>query len=151
MAGYLTKLASYVYEGEHKYDSAATANIYDGAFVERAVNAAGDAIEMKAATAAGAKFSVKEIGDIYEGVKALRLYVEAVDPAKTIYFVEQNDYLDDTAMYDTTERNVAPGKYLRAHPIYVGEEFWSNQIKNLDTATFIIGQQLTGVTAGIIG
>lgn len=151
MAGYMTKLSSYVYEGEHKYDSTATAGIEDAVILERTVNATTGEIEMKAAGSTAAKFTVKEIGDIYEGTTALRLYVDVLDATKTLYFVEQNDYLDDSVLYDTTKRTVAPAKYVRCHPLYAGEEFWSNQITNIDTATFTVGQALTGVTAGIIG
>lgn len=150
MAGYLAKLASYVYEGEHKFDSTATAGIEDAVILERSVAADGT-IEMKVATSAAAKFTVKEVGDIYEGITALRLYVDVLDATKTLYFVEQNDYLDDSVLYDTTKRTVAPAKYVRCHPLYAGEEFWTNQVTNIDTATFNVGQALTGVTAGIIG
>lgn len=150
MAGYLAKLASYVYEGEHKFDSTATAGIEDAVILERSVAADGT-IEMKVATSGAAKFTVKEVGDIYEGITALRLYVDVLDATKTLYFVEQNDYLDDSVLYDTTKRTVAPAKYVRCHPLYVGEEFWTNQVTNIDTATFTVGQALTGVTAGIIG
>lgn len=150
MAGYMTKLSSYVYEGEHKYDSTATVGIEDAIILER-VTAADGTIEMKPATSTAAKFTVKEVGDIYEGTTALRLYVDVLDATKTLYFVEQNDYLDDSVLYDTTKRTVAPAKYVRCHPLYAGEEFWSNQITGIDTATFTVGQAFTGVTAGIIG
>lgn len=150
MAGYMTKLASYVYEGEHKYNSTATTGIEDAVILER-TTAADGTIEMKAADSTAVKFTVKEVGDIYEGTTALRLYVDVLDATKTLYFVEQNDYLDDSVLYDTTKRTVAPAKYVRCHPLYAGEEFWSNQIANIDTATFTVGQAFTSVTAGIIG
>lgn len=122
MAGYMSKLNSYLYEGEYT----AKQDIEIGAFVAASVTPA-DGKTMDLAAIAGAKFVCTEVGTIYGDTKAARYTCIAVDPAAAAYFVEESlCHYGDESTYDLTKDKVKAGDFLRAHPVSVGEELWQS-------------------------
>lgn len=131
MAGYMTKLQGYVFEGEKilgEGDNAKNGQILalasDGAALEHAAINDVDAVCV-------------EVGTIYDGKPAARFVVtKVVGPA---YFVENvyavNNAAEDYNLEegDKDEAGIAPGKKLRAHQLLLGEEFVTDQYANAPT------------------
>ena len=145
MAGYMTALQGYIYEGELVNGETSTA-IKNGMLVTIQSDGNGGLVmKLPAAKDTATKLKLKEITTIYDGIPAYRFVVDAV--GTPTYFVENG--FDDTnkVEYDLTEWEVAPGKYLRAHPLLVGEEFVTDQV----TGTLTVGTQYAVLTTGKIG
>ena len=139
MAGYMTKLQGYVYEGE-------------------LVNGAADAVEngilMVAGTAANAgklvmpaadtnsKLLCKEVTTIYDGITAYRFVVDSL--AKNYYFVENGFDTNTSAAYDNRVYTTAVGAELRAHPLLVGEEFVTDKVTGTPVAGTAYGVKADG-------
>lgn len=124
MAGYMTKLQGYVYEGE-LVNGAETA-VPNGAFMLRG-EGEGKLIFPGSTVPVTNKFICKEVGTIYDGRVAYRFVVDNIAGGR-IYFVENGFDINDAAAYDKAEYATAAGDYLRAHPLLIGEEFWTDQI-----------------------
>lgn len=142
MAGYMTALQGYIYEGELKNGNANP--IANGMLV--APKLVNGAMVMDLPTAnANTKFLCKEATTIYDGIPAYRFIVTAV--AAPVYFVENGFVVNDDFAYDTTTYTTASGDYLRAHPLLVGEEFVTNMV----TGTPAVGTEYGVLATGYVG
>lgn len=134
MAGYMTKLQGYLYEGE-------------------CVNGAANAVENGMLMVMGAdnklvlptadtetKLVCKEVTEIFEGVVAYRFVVKAL--AGNYYFVENS-----IPAFEKNADVLPVGKQLRAHPILVGEEFVTSKV----TGTPAVGTAYGVKADGTIG
>ena len=138
MAGYMTKLQGYVYEGE--LVNGATDPVANGTLMVQN----GDKLELPSAESTS-KFVCKEITDIY-GELGYRFVVDKLN--KRYYFVEthEEDFYADGER-DGRVAEFKPGELLRAHPLLVGEEFIVSGTAN----QYAVGTSY-GVTAdGAIG
>lgn len=138
MAGYMTKLTNYVFEGELPYEGALEPE--NGMGVE--LNAAGTAFKLPAA-ADNVKGVVKEVTTIYDAIKAYRIVVTEV--AKPTYFVE-NIPDSHESEFDFTKWKHPKGKLGRNHPIQVGDELLTDQC-----AAVSAGAAVTLKTTGKFG
>lgn len=103
------------------------------------------ALKMGLPTAdANTKLLCKEVTTIYDGIPAYRFIVTAVN--KPVYFVENGFEVRDD-VYDTTLYETASGKFLRAHPLLVGEEFVTDEV----TGTIAVGTEYGVLATGKIG
>lgn len=93
---------------------------------------------------ANTKLLCKEVTTIYDGITAYRFIVTAL--GNKTYFVE-NGFEVRNDEYDTTLYETASGKYLRAHPLLVGEEFVTDQV----TGTPVVGTEYGVLATGKIG
>ena len=144
MAGYMTALQGYVYEGELVNGESSTA-IQNGMLVTIQSNGNGGLCMKLPAKDANTKLKLKEITTIYDGITAYRFIVDAV--GTPTYFVENGFDDVNQVTYDTTLWETAPGKYLRAHPLLVGEEFVTDEV----TGTLTVGTQYGVLATGKIG
>lgn len=135
MAGYMTKLTNYVFEGE--YVNGDTVAIENGSIVT--INGG----VMKLATASGAAFLCKEATTIYDGVPAYRFQV--VKPVENLFLVQNETDVNTSCAYDTRTYAVKVGDFVKAHPLQMGDEFVVTTTKNVAKNTAY------GVAAGIIG
>ena len=136
MAGYMTKLQGYLYEGE--LTNGAAAAVKNGILM---VQNAG-ALELPSAESTS-KFVCKEVTTIYDGTVAYRFIVDKLN--KRYYFVENgNEYFNDQAEYDNREHAVPVGALLRAHPLVVGEEFVTTMVTGTPVAGTAYGLQADG-------
>lgn len=118
MAGYMTKMHGNIYQGE--FVNGETTGVANGALV--VLNTADGKTTMKLAAAdTTTKFMAMEKTTIYDGIPAVRFIVTAV--GKPTYFVENGFEYSECDEFDTTKYETAPGKFLRAHPLLVGDEF----------------------------
>ena len=132
MAGYMTKLSGYIYEGE--LVNGASDAVKNGILMVQN----GDKLELPSAESTS-KFVCKEVTSIYDGMVAYRFVVDKLN--KRYYFVENgNEYFNDAAEYDNREHAVPVGKLLRAHPLLVGEEF---------VTTMVDGTPVAGTAYGV--
>lgn len=142
MAGYMTKLLGYVYEGE-LLNGAANA-VPNGILMVQGTGANADKMVLPAADT-NSKFICKEVTTIYDGVTAYRFIVDAV--AKRYYFVENGHDINDSQAYDKRTYTTPVGAELRAHPLLVGEEFVTNAV----TGTPAVGTAYGVKADGTIG
>ena len=144
MAGYMTKLQGYVYEGELTNGTGAA--IENGALVAVGTGSDAGKFVLPAANAA-TKFICKEATSIYGGVPVYRFIVKAIgDP---LYLVENGFELNvgGEQEYDTRTYATKADAYLRAHPLLVGEEFVTDKV----TGTPVAGTEYTVKADGTIG
>ena len=142
MAGYMTALQGYVYEGELVNGNANP--IENGMLVAPKLVEGAMVFDLPTANT-DTKFTCKEVTTIYDGIPAYRFIVKAI--AAPVYFVE-NGFDDNGAVeYDHTLFSTASGKYLRAHPLLVGEEFVTNKV----TGTPAVGTDYGVKADGTVG
>lgn len=139
MAGYMTKLQGYLYEGE--LTNGHTEGVENGVLMVQGTGADAGKLMLPAADAE-TKLLCKEVTDIYDGVVAYRFVVNKL--GGNYYFVENGFEYDPNATYDLTTYKTAAGKLLRAHPIQVGEEFVTNQVTGTPAAGTEYGVQADG-------
>lgn len=142
MAGYMTKLQGYIYEGE-LVNGAADA-VPNGILMVQGTGDNANKMVMPAADT-NSKFICKEVTTIYDGVTAYRFIVDAV--AKRYYFVENGFDINDSQAYDKRTYTTAVGAELRAHPLLVGEEFVTTAV----TGTPAVGTAYGVKADGTIG
>lgn len=135
MAGYMTKLQSYVYEGE--WENGAANPVPNGIVMVQD----GDKLVLPAADST-TKFVCKEVTTIY-GVVGYRFVVDKLN--KRYYFVENGmDNFNDGGDYDNREYVTKKGDLLRAHPLIVGDEFLTNAVTGTPVAGTAYGVQADG-------
>ena len=138
MAGYMTKLQSYVYEGE--WENGAANPVPNGIVMVQD----GNRLVLPAADST-TKFVCKEVTTIY-GVVGYRFVVDKLN--KRYYFVENGmDNFNDGGEYDNREYVTKKGDLLRAHPLIVGDEFLTNAV----TGTPVAGTAYSVQADGTIG
>ena len=142
MAGYMTKLIGNVYEGE-LVNGAAKA-VPNGILMVQGTGADVDKLVLPAADNSS-KFVCKEVGSIYDGVTAYRFVVDKL--AKRYYLIENGFDTNDSLAYDKRTYATDVDAYLRAHPLQVGEEFWTNCV----TGTIALGASVGVQADGTLG
>ena len=143
MAGYMSKLSGYIFEGE--FANGTGDGIENGALV--VLGTGSDAGKMVLPSAdTTTKLLCKEVATIYDGVPAYRFVVNAL--AANYYFVENGftNFIDATA-YDLREYVTPDGELLRAHPLLVGEEFVTTKV----TGTPVVGTEYGVKADGTVG
>lgn len=136
MAGYMTKLQGYLYEGE--YTNGASAPIENGTLV--VIDNATGTMKLPAAENTS-KFTCKEVTTIY-GLPAYRFIVEKLNA--NYYLVENGYEFNDAEEYNLAEYATKPGKFLRAHPLVVGEEFVTTKVTGTPAANTQYGVKTDG-------
>lgn len=139
MAGYMTKLQGYVYEGE--LVNGAAAPVENGILmVQGTGDNAGKLVLPSADTTT--KLICKEVTSIYDGVTAYRFIVDKLNAR--YYFVANGFEINDSAAYDKRTYTTAVGAELRAHPLLVGEEFVTDKVTGTITAGAAYGIKADG-------
>lgn len=135
MAGYMTKLQGYVYEGE--LANGAADAVENGILMVQN----GDVLELPSAESTS-KFVCKEVTTFYDGVVGYRFVVDKLN--KRYYLVENGADINDSAAYDKRTYTTPVGGLLRAHPLQVGEEFITNMVTGTPVAGTAYGVQADG-------
>ena len=135
MAGYMTKLQGYVYEGE--LANGAAAPVQNGILMVQN----GDTLELPSADTT-TKLVCKEVTTFYDGVVGYRFVVDKLN--KRYYLVENGADVNDSAAYDKRIYETPVGDLLRAHPLVVGEEFITDMVTGTPTAGTAYGVQADG-------
>ena len=142
MAGYMTKLQGYVYEGE--LVNGAAAAVENGLLMVQGTSTAAGSLVLPSADTT-TKLICKEITTIYDGVTAYRFIVDKLNAR--YYFVENGFDINDSAAYDKRTYATAVGAELRAHPLLVGEEFVTDKV----TGTIAVGTAYGVKADGTVG
>jgi len=136
VAGYMTKLQGYVYEGE--LVNGTNAPVKNGIIMVQD----GNSLVLPSAEST-TKFICKEVTTIYDGMVAYRFIVDKLN--KRYYFVENgSEYFNDQAEYDNREHAVPADLELRAHPLLVGDEFVTTMVTGTPVAGTSYGVQADG-------
>lgn len=143
MAGYMTKLQGYVYEGE--LVNGAAAAVENGILMVPGTSTDVGKLKLIANADTTTKLLLKEITTIYDGVTAYRFVVNKLNA--NYYFIENGFDINDSATYNKKTYTTAVGAELRAHPLVVGEEFVTTKI----TGTLSAGTEYGVKTDGTIG
>ena len=138
MAGYMTKLQGYVYEGE--LVNGAAAPVENGLLMVQGTSTNKGKLVFGSADTT-TKLLLKEVTTIF-GVPAYRFVVNKLNA--NYYFVENGFDVNDSEAYDETVYAVPVGKYLRAHPLVVGDEFVTTKITGTLTAGTEYGVKADG-------
>lgn len=121
MAGYMTKLQGYVFEGEYKLAEGEDA-LHNGGFAKLAANEGeGDAFVVKGDD--GSSLTLTDLGEcfIYDGVPVHKYIVLKNDD--NIFFVENGMETAKELAYNNVEYAIKPGEYVRMHMLLPGDEF----------------------------
>jgi len=143
MAGYMTKLQGYVYEGE--LVNGAAAAVENGILMVPGTSTDVGKLKLIGSADTTTKLLLKEITTIYDGVTAYRFVVNKLNA--NYYFIENGFDINDSAAYNKKTYTTAVGAELRAHPLVVGEEFVTTKI----TGTLSAGTEYGVKTDGTIG
>lgn len=112
MAGYMTKLMGYVYDGAHT----SAEKLQNGVLAEITT----DGVKMQAS--GDAKFRIAPDGKtMLWGMPALTM--DVVEACKEIFLVENEWDINDNEEYDTSKYELAEGKLVRMHRLLPGEQF----------------------------
>lgn len=147
MAGYMTKLQGYVYEGE--FTNGTGAPVYNGQLLVLGSN--GKTLVLPTADTT-TKLICKDIEGIYDGQPAARFQANVL--SKTYYLVENLPEYNDAAEYDIADYAIPAGERLRAHPILVGEEFVQGTMLPTSTGTAptrVVGTAYGVLATGLVG
>lgn len=142
MAGFMTKLQGYLYEGE--LVNGAAAAVENGILMLAGTSTNAGKLVLPAADTT-TKLLCKEVTTIYDGVVAYRFIVDTL--AKSYYFVENGADINDSAAYDKRTYTTPVGAELRAHPLVVGEEFVTDKV----TGTIAVGTAYGVKADGTVG
>lgn len=143
MAGYMTKLQGYVYEGE--LVNGAAAAVENGLVMIAGTSTNAGKLVLPGNADTSTKLLCKEVTTIYDGVTAYVFVVQSL--AKNYYFIENGADINDSAAYDKRTYATPVGAELRAHPLLVGEEFVTDKV----TGTIAKGTEYGVKADGTIG
>lgn len=143
MAGFMSKLQGYVYEGE--LVNGAAAAVENGVLMVAGTSTNNGKLVFPANADTTSKFILKEITTIYDGATAYRFIVNKLND--NYYFVENGFDINDSTAYDKRTYTTPVGDFLRAHPLVVGEEFVTTKV----TGTLTAGSAYGVKTDGTIG
>lgn len=143
MAGYMTKLQGYVYEGE--LVNGASGAVENGVLMIPGTSTDNGKLKFPGSADTTTKLLLKEVTTIYDGVTAYRFVVNKLNA--NYYFVENGFDINDNGAYNKKTYSVPVGGELRAHPLVVGEEFLTTKI----TGTLSAGTEYGVKTDGTIG
>lgn len=137
MAGYMTKLQGYVYEGEYK----AAAELKNGQFA--VINS-----DREVGLTASAQDTVMRIhkATTLWGLPAVEAIVVSVGEDE-VYFVEQVADYTQSGIYDETNATVKVGEYVRMHRMLPGDVAIFS-IDATQVATFVAGAVIQPVANG---
>lgn len=120
MAGYMTKLQGYVYEGT--LANGAADAVPNGLIMDQGTGNNADKLVLPAADSS-AKFLCMEVTDIFGGVEAYRFQVQEIGKR---HFLVENSFqfnVEDYQEYDKRNYTQPVGELMRAHALLLGEEF----------------------------
>lgn len=139
MAGYMTKLQGYVYEGEYK--AATGTALANGMF---ATVSAGEVIP-----AGGTLDTILRIvrPTLLWGLPAVEVVVESVG-TDDVYFVEQITDPNIVGAYSEATQTIKPGEYVRMHRLLPGEMAIFSITSNL-VASFLANVLLKPAATGV--
>ena len=143
MAGYMTKLQGYVYEGE--LVNGASAAVENGILMVPGTSTDNGKLKLIGSADTTTKLLCKEVTTIYDGVTAYRFVVNKLNA--NYYFVENGFDINDNAAYDKRTYTTPVGAELRAHPLVIGEEFVTTKV----TGTIAAGTEYGVKTDGTVG
>jgi len=145
MAGYMTKLQGYVYDGTHPAGEALT----NGLLVALVKNATTSVMEVKKTSAALANviFRVDEKTTLW-GQPAIVMTCVSHD-ANEVCLVENEWDINDGDAYNTAEYSIPAGTLARIHRILPGEQMIVTVTSAVAT-TLAVGDQVTPAAAGTI-
>ena len=141
MAGYMTKLQGYVYEGE--LTNGHSAAVENGILMVLGTSTNKGKLVMPSADHL-TKLLLKEVTDIYDGVTAYRFVVNHLNA--NYYFVENGFELNGVNTYDLKDYTTPKDAKLRAHPLIEGEEFVTTKVGSSMT----VGTEYNVKAAGTI-
>lgn len=141
MAGYMTKLQGYVYEGE--LTNGAAAAVENGVLMVPATSTNIGKLVLPSADTT-TKLLCKEVTNIF-GLTAYRFIVNKLNA--NYYLVENGFDVNSDEEYDESTCATKPGKFLRAHPLVVGEEFVTTKV----TGTPVAGTEYGVKADGTVG
>ncbi len=140
----MSKLTNYIYTGEHV--NGADAAVGNGIVMLMGTSTNAGKMVLPSSADTTSKFLCVEVGTIYDGVTAYRFVVNKLNDA--YYFIENEfEYFNDSEAYDNRNHTVPVGELLRAHPLQVGDEFWTTAV----TGTIAAGTAYGVKTDGTIG
>ena len=140
MAGYMAKLQGYLYEGE--LVNGAAAAVPNGLLMVQGTSTNAGKLVLSGNADTTSQLVCKEVGTIYDGRTAYRFIVDKL--AARYYFIENGADINDGAAYDKATYTTAIGAELRAHPLVVGEEFWTDQVTGTIEAGTAYGVKADG-------
>ena len=145
MAGYMTKLQGYVYEGTHPAGEALT----NGLLATLVKNGTTSVMEVKktSSTLANVIFRVDEKTTLW-GNPAVVLTVVAID-GNEVCLVENEWDINDGDAYNTAAYEIASGDLARIHRLLPGDQFITN-VTSAVAATLAVGDQANPTSAGTI-
>lgn len=143
MAGYMTKLTNYVYEGE--LANGAAAAVQNGVLMLQGTSTNVGKLAFVGTADTTTKLLCKEVTDIYGGTPAYRFVVKVLNAP--YYFIENGFEVNDLAEYDKRNYTTAVDALLRAHPLQIGDEFVTTAV----TGTIAAGTEYGVKTDGTIG
>ena len=143
MAGYMTKLQGYVYEGE--LVNGESSAVENGILMVPGTSTNIGKLKLIANADTTTKLLCKEVTTIYDGVTAYRFVVNKLNA--NYYFVENGFDINDSAAYNKRTYATPAGAELRAHPLVVGEEFVTTKV----TGTISAGSEYGVKTDGTVG
>ena len=144
MAGYMTKLQGYVYEGTLK--NGAANPVPNGLIMDQGTGNNADSFVLPAADS-NAKFLCMEVTDIYGGVVAYRFQGQEIGKR---HFLVENSFqfnVEDYQEYDKRNYVQPVGELMRAHALLLGEEFVTTCV----TGTPVVGTVYSLKADGTIG
>lgn len=143
MAGYMTKLQGYVYEGE--LVNGESGAVENGILMVPGTSTNIGKLKLIGSADTTTKLLCKEVTTIYDGVTAYRFVVNKLNA--NYYFVENGFDINDSAAYNKRTYATPAGAELRAHPLVVGEEFVTTKV----TGTISAGSEYGVKTDGTVG
>ena len=143
MAGYMTKLQGYVYEGE--LVNGESGAVENGVLMVQGTSTDTGKLKFAGSADSTTKLICKEVTTIYDGTVAYRFIVDKLNAR--YYFVENGADINDSNAYDKRTYSTASGELLRAHPLLVGEEFVTTKV----TGTPAVGTAYGVKTDGTVG
>lgn len=143
MAGYMTKLQGYVYEGE--LVNGESSAVENGILMVPGTSTNIGKLKLIGSADTTTKLLCKEVTTIYDGVTAYRFVVQKLNA--NYYFVENGFDINDSAAYNKRTYTTPAGAELRAHPLVIGEEFVTTKV----TGTISAGSEYGVKTDGTIG
>ena len=127
MAGYMTKLQGYVFEGEYKL--LGNAELHNGEFALLGEEEGELGVVPAAESGADLKVMLLDNVTIYDGMEAKKFLVK--ENAGNVFFVENGYEPAKELEYDNANYAVKPGEYVRMHMLLPGDEFVTNYFNDV--------------------
>ena len=141
MAGYMTKLQGYVYEGT--LANGAGKPVPNGMILVQGTGANADKLVLPAADSA-TKLVCMEVTDMFGGVTAYRFQVQELSKR---YFLVENSFqfnVEEYQEYDKRDYEQPENELMRAHALLLGEEFVTNCVTGTPAVGAVYGIKADG-------